>query len=114
MKTILLIEQDPFVRTDVVQALQSQWPDHDVRDHAKWDEVGQMAPPDLLLADISRDEISAKLAGLGWGDHDVTCVLTGAREGDTGHRFLRLPRPFTDLMLIRIVDSALHREIVDH
>lgn len=109
---ILLIERDPFVRTDMAQALQSGFPGHKIVSFATLEEADQSGAPRLLLIDIAGCQLLETLASRGWANGEVVCVLTGASGQDVSAPSVRLPRPFTDDMLLSTVREALQRIIV--
>lgn len=110
---MLLIERDPFVRTDMMQALQAGFPNYDISGHATFGEADHNVIPQLLLVDLKPAELSEKLALRGWRERQIACILTGSAESEMGDRFDYLPRPFSDDMLISAVRHALKRIIVD-
>lgn len=107
LKRILLIEKDSFVRTDMLQALKTAFPGYEVSAHGALEDVEPSTAPDLLLADAPAIDLGKLLAVRAWSFDDVTCILTGSSQRSDVGDFLRLPRPFTDAMLISVALCGL-------
>lgn len=107
MREILLIERDPFVRLDMQQALELAFDDHVIRDHGDVAALTHDVLPRLILIDLPAVQVASLIDTLGWGDHNLPIVLTGARGVRADAGFWTLPRPFTDAALIEIARRAL-------
>jgi CheY-like chemotaxis protein len=110
--SILLIEQDPFVRTDMAQALRSAFPDLAVICAERSECCRIDKTPWIVLSDHVLKEDEPYLQARRWKAAEMAFIWTDSNGRDTPPHWLCLSRPFTDAMLIRIVREALGQEVV--
>jgi DNA-binding response OmpR family regulator len=107
----LLIERDPFVRTDMGLTLTEAFPQVAVVSlgtiEAARREAYSLSRPRLVLLDtLPLDpDGAARLAG--WQSDRTPVLLTNASGSDDEAGHPKLPRPFTAQMLVEAVQAAL-------
>lgn len=89
------------------QALKIALPEHEISAHVALEEADPKTVPSLLLIDIPAIDLRTRFAALRWSCREMVCILTGASKPEGSDRFIRLPRPFTEKMLISTTLNAL-------
>ncbi|SLN58069.1 DNA-binding transcriptional response regulator [Pseudooctadecabacter jejudonensis] len=106
---IVIVENDPFVRIDIVETLRANFAQSKISSVATLHQVQKVAA-DILIADA---ELNQK-ALVSWLSQGATIIFTGPGKTDTADAefdgIVRLQRPFSQDMLLHAVRRAMARQ----
>lgn len=107
----LLIERDPFVRTDMCLTLCEGFPDVEVISVASVESAQRDSPaalrPRLVLIDTRPEDPLTMVQFDLWQRDRTPVLLTNAGGDDAGNGHPSLARPFTAQMLVEAVQAAM-------